>query len=113
MKVLAIAIGAAFGCMASLSAIADPPAQPPMNTFDFAFYDCAAGGAFQVTYDSDTPKTATMTTNDDNKQYVLTRIDVANGVAFSSGPTKFWTDGKSVAVEGTSKPLKNCKMKHD
>jgi len=113
MKVLAMITGAAVGCLPSLSAMADPPVQPPMNTFDFAFYDCADGSAFQITYDSETPKTATMTTNVDNKQYVLTRMDAPSGVAFSSGATKFWTDGKAVAVQGTSKPLKNCKLKHD
>ena len=82
-----------------------------MNNFNFAFYSCADGGAFQISYDSDTPKSATMTTNDNNKAYVLNRADSQSGVTFANGGTKFWTDGKAVQVDGTSKPLKDCKMR--
>ncbi len=111
MKVFALVTGALLGGLTALPATAQAPIQPPMNSFDFAFYNCADGAAFQITYDSETPKSATMTTNDQNKEYVLTRTDAPNGVAFANGPTKFWTDGKTVTVEGTNKPLKNCKLK--
>jgi membrane-bound inhibitor of C-type lysozyme len=82
-----------------------------MNNFNSAFYECANGGAFLISYDSDTPTTATMTTNDQNKQYVLTRTPASDGVQFTNGPAKFWTNGKTVVVEGASQPLKDCKMK--
>ena len=99
-----------MGCIAA-TALAATPMQPPMNNFNFAFYTCGDRGAFQISYDSDTPKVATMTTNDNNKQYVLTRKPVADGVQFSNGAARFWTDGKKVVVEGTATRLENCKRK--
>ena len=94
------------------AAAATPKAmQPPMNSFDFAFYTCDGAGAFQVSYDSETPKTATLTINENNKQYVLNRQPSANGVQFASGPAKFWTDGHTVVVEGAAAPLRNCRRK--
>lgn len=88
------------------------PMQPPMNDFGFAFYNCADGGAFQIIYDSpDAPSRATMITNDNNRKYELARTPDATGAAFAKGATKFWTNGKSVLVEGTSQPLKSCKLK--
>jgi membrane-bound inhibitor of C-type lysozyme len=95
---------------ASAAAAASGPMQPPMNNFDFAFYTCD-GGAFQIAYDSTAPKSATLTTNDDNKQYVLARQPVANGVQFASGAAKFWTNGQKVVVDGTAPPLRDCRMK--
>ena len=87
--------------------------QPPMNDFDSAFYNCADGWAFQMSYDSEKPTSATMTTNADGKSFTLTRsADAAGGgVAFAGGPIKFWTDGRAVRVEGTAQPLKNCTLK--
>jgi membrane-bound inhibitor of C-type lysozyme len=97
---------------ASAAAAAAPrPAQPPMNNFDYAFYTCDGGASFEVTYDSETPKTATLTTNDNDKQYVLARQPVADGVQFASGPAKFWTNGQKVVVDGTARPLQDCRMK--
>ena len=61
-------------------------------------------GAFQVTYDSEAPRVATLTTNDNNKQYVLNRRPVADGAQFSSSAARFWTDGRKVVVEGTAEP---------
>jgi hypothetical protein len=90
-------------------AAAAPKMQPPMNSFDFAFYTCDAGGAFQITYDSDTPTSATLTTNDHNKQYTLMRRPIAEGVQFANGEARFWTDGKKVVVDGTRPSLANCK----
>ena len=91
--------------------MAAAPMRPPMNDFNFAFYTCDGQGAFQITYDSDAPKVATMTTNDNNKQYVLTRRRVAEGAQFSDGAARFWTDGRKVVVEGTATRLENCKRK--
>jgi membrane-bound inhibitor of C-type lysozyme len=105
-------VGGALGWrLISASAIAASSLQPPMNDFDSAFYNCANGGAFEISYDSDTPTTATITTNDQNRQYVLKRAPADNGVQFSNGAAKFWTDGKTVVVEGTRQPLKDCKRK--
>ena len=111
MKALTMVGGALGGCLVAASAAGAPSMQPPMNNFNSAFYDCASGGAFLIAYDSDTPTTATMTTSDSNKQYVLTRKPAPDGVQFTNGPARFWTDGKTVVVEGTSQPLKGCKMK--
>lgn len=91
-------------------AVAQPTTQPPMNDFYQAFYNCD-GGAFLVTYDTDTPMTATLMFAGNNKQYVLPRTKAPSGVQFSTDATRFWTDGKTVTVTGTAQPLKNCKMK--
>jgi membrane-bound inhibitor of C-type lysozyme len=89
-------------------AAAPAPMQPPMNNFDFAFYTCD-NGAFQISYDSETPTAATMTTSDNNRQYELTRKPPGDGVQFSNGAARFWTDGRKVVVEGTKDRLENCK----
>ena len=104
-------VGGAVGCLVSASALAAPPAQPPMNAFYSAFYLCADGGAFAVSYDSETPTTATITTNDHNKEYVLKRTPDANGVQFSNGGVRFRADGRSAVLEGARQPLKDCKLK--
>jgi membrane-bound inhibitor of C-type lysozyme len=92
-------------------AMAQGPVQPPMNQFYSAFYTCDGGGAFMVAYDSDKPETATMTTSNNNKTYTLKRSQVSSGAEFSDGATKFWTDGKTVTVDGTVQPYLNCKLK--
>ena len=102
----------AVTCMARPAAAAPPKLQPPMNDFDFAFYVCEGRGSFQITYDSEAPKNATMTTSDNNKTYALTRKTVANGVEFANGPVRFWTDGHNkVVVEGTATPMQACTRK--
>jgi len=106
----AVPAGFAVGCIAA-SALAAAPMQPPMNDFYFAFYTCDGQGAFQINYDSDAPKVAKMTTNENNKQYVLTRKRTADGAQFSDGVARFWTDGRRVVVEGTATRLENCKRK--
>jgi membrane-bound inhibitor of C-type lysozyme len=93
------------------SAIAAPSVQPPMNDFNFAFYTCDDGKAFQISYDSDAPKEATLTTSNNNKQYLLKRTPVADGVQFSSLGVTFWTDGNSIILKGTEVPFNNCKIK--
>lgn len=111
MKTLIMA-GASFAAtLIGTAATAAPSTQPPMNNFEYAFYTCDNGGAFQISYDSRTPSTAKMTTSNNNKQYTMKRTDDADGVQFTNGSTKFWTDGKSVLVEGTEAPLQNCKLK--
>jgi membrane-bound inhibitor of C-type lysozyme len=83
--------------------------QPPMNQFSQAFYRCDSGEAFMMTYGSDAPQQAQMTTSNDNKTYRLKRTPVGAGVEFSGGPVRFWTDGSDVRVEGTQLPFRNCK----
>lgn len=94
-------------------ALAQPaaPMQPPMNDFTQAFYRCDGGLAFMMSYDGDQPATADMMTNDDGKHYALKRTASQSGVQFSGGGARFWTDGKSVVVEGTKSSFKNCRMK--
>lgn len=86
-------------------------AQPPMNDFTQAFYRCDGGLAFMMSYDSDQPMTADMMTNDDGRHYALKRTSSPSGVQFAGGGARFWTDGKSVVVEGTKSAFKNCKIK--
>jgi len=94
----------------SAPARAEPAKQPPMNDFYEAFYTCESG-AFLVSYDSDTPESATLTTSDKNKKFVLKRTPAPTGFQFTGGAAKFWTDGKTVTVEGAALPFRNCKMK--
>jgi membrane-bound inhibitor of C-type lysozyme len=110
MKALRIVLAALSAGSVAAVATAEPTIQPPMNDFNFAFYTCD-GGAFQISYDSDTPTEAKMTTSDHNKQYVLERKPATDGVQFSGPAAKFWTDGKKVVVEGTTPPMRNCKIK--
>lgn len=100
--------------LAAAPALAQPApakAQPPMNDFSQAFYRCDGGLAFMMSYDSDQPTSADMTTNDDGRHYALKRTTAPSGVEFSGGGAKFWTDGKTVVVEGTRSAFKNCKIK--
>ena len=106
---LYICATAAMGVFA-MPAQSDAPMQPPMNSLQFAFYNCAAG-AFEIEYDSDTPTQATMITSDHNRRYELKRVTSASGVEFSGSGVKFWTDGKKVSVEGAKPLLEHCKRK--
>jgi membrane-bound inhibitor of C-type lysozyme len=108
---LQILAGLVASGIAGTAAAAPPKLQPPMNQFDFAFYVCEGQGSFQISYDSDTPKTATMTTSDNNRAYALTRKPAADGVEFTNGAVRFWTDGAKVSVEGTATPMQGCKKK--
>jgi membrane-bound inhibitor of C-type lysozyme len=92
------------------SALAEEPAQPPMNDFYQAFYICE-GSAFLIEYDSDKPSTATMVTSNNNKRVPMKRIPASTGVRFSGSAAKFWTDGKAVTVEGSAATFRNCRMK--
>ena len=102
-------IGAALAACAAGPATAASPVQPPMNSFNSAFYTCDDNGAFMVSYDSEKPEHAAVTTN--QTRYKLKRDTVTEGVQFSDGAVKFWTDGKTVVMDGTQVPFRNCKMK--
>ena len=94
----------------SAAAIAAEPAQPPMNDFSQAFYKCDGGDAFMMSYDAEDAKTATLTGNHDNKRRELKRSPSDSGFLYKGDQVTFWTDGKSVRVEGAV-AFKNCKMK--
>jgi membrane-bound inhibitor of C-type lysozyme len=103
-----VAAALVAGAMAT-GAVAEEPAQPPMNDFYQAFYICE-NAAFLIEYDSDKPSEATLVTGN-NKKVEMKRIPASSGVRFSGAAAKFWTDGKAVTVEGPAGPFKNCKMK--
>ena len=105
----ALAAAAAHGQPAAPPAPSGP--KPPMNDFSQAFYRCDGGGAFMMSYDADDPAKAEMAGNDGAKPHQLKRTPAANGVEFTGGGVRFWTDGKTVVVEGAKAPFKNCKMK--
>lgn len=89
-------------------ATAQQTMQPPMNDFYDAFYTCE-NGAFLISYDSDMPASATLTSTPNNKRFALKRTPAATGVQFSSETAKFWTDGKAVTVDGADLRFKNCR----
>ena len=93
------------------AAVADSPMQPPMNNFMQAFYTCDNGGAFMISYHGNPAASATMTTSNDNKRYPLKRTKVASGVQFDGGGVKFWTDAKTVTVDGTQTVFRNCQIR--
>jgi membrane-bound inhibitor of C-type lysozyme len=111
-ETLWITLGAALAfSLAAGSAVAQATLQPPMNDFNQAYYRCDGGAAFMMTYESDQPATAEMAANDDNKHHELKRSPSPAGVQFTGGGVKFWTDGKTVVVEGTKSSFKNCRTK--
>ena len=111
MKTFPILCAALASAAVAGSALAAPDAQPPMNQFSQAFYRCDNGGAFMMSYGSNAPQQAQMTTSNDNKTYELKRTPAATGVEFSGGKIVFWTDGKAVRVQGTQLTFRNCKTK--
>jgi len=84
-----------------------------MNSFYEAFYTCDGGAAFNMSYDSDQPTKVEMTANDGSKPVELKREPSPSGVTFAAGAAKFWTDGKTVQVEGAKSAFKNCRMKRN
>jgi membrane-bound inhibitor of C-type lysozyme len=102
---------ALVACLSTAPAMAATRVELPMDSFNNAFYTCDDGGAFLMSYDSNEPKEATMTTSNNSKHYTLKKAKVADGVQFSDQKVKFWTDGKTVVVEGTEVPLNHCKPK--
>jgi len=111
MKGLAL-VGAALAVsLVGAPTMAASSLQPPMDSFNDAFYTCDNGRTFLISYDSDEPANATMTTNDHDKRYALKRTPAPTGFLFSGDAAKFWTDGKSVVVGGTEARFQNCRMK--
>ena len=113
-QILAIlALGLAAGPVLAQAPPAPPAAssgvQPPMNDFNQAFYRCDGGAAFNMNYDSDQPTKVELTANDGSKPVDLKRTPSPSGVEFTAGAEKFWTDGKTVTVEGAKTAFKNCK----
>ncbi|HEY3950138.1 MliC family protein [Phenylobacterium sp.] len=100
----------AAGALAADATTGATPQQPPMNSFNDAYYVCT-GTAFAVSYDSDTPTKAKITTSNGNKEFDLKRTPSPTGVAFAEGAVKFWTDGKTVTVAGTPSKFQGCKLK--
>jgi membrane-bound lysozyme inhibitor of c-type lysozyme MliC len=102
----------ALGAAAGSPALSQPaPMKVPMNDFNQAFYRCDAGGEFMMSYDADDPAKAELAGNDGAKPHELKRVPASGAVEFTGGGVKFWTDGKSVTVDGAKAPFKNCKMK--
>jgi hypothetical protein len=111
VKALPMVVSILASGLVSAQASAAAPKEPPMNDFDFAFYTCAGGDAFQVSYDSETPTKATLTTNNGGKRYQLERKPADQGVEFAKSGVRFWTDGKTVVFEGTTARYRDCKLK--
>jgi membrane-bound inhibitor of C-type lysozyme len=110
MSAWSVTAGVLAAGLIAAPVMAEPAVQPPMNDFYEAFYTCE-GGAFLISYDSETPEKATLTTNLKNKKYEMKRTSAPTGVKFANDAARFWTDGKTATLEGTETPLKNCKMK--
>ena len=108
---MALALGMTLGSTSGAAHAAQPmqPMQPPMNDFSQAFYKCDGGDAFMMSYDAEDAKTATLAGNHDNKHHELKRAPSDSGVKYTSGQLTFWTDGKTVRLDGLA--FKNCKMK--
>lgn len=107
-----------FGCVvagAMLAAagpgLAQSQEKPPMNDFYQAFYTCTSGGAFMISYDDEAPTEAEMVTSNDNRHYQLKRTDSGKGWEFKGGGVRFWTDGKSVVVQGTKAAYSGCRTR--
>jgi hypothetical protein len=90
--------------------IAAAAAQPPMGQFDGAYYTCDDGQAFQIAYDSKTPKAATLTTSNNNARYALKR-QAGEAAAFSNGPVSVSLTDETATVAGTQLKLTGCKLK--
>jgi len=110
MNALPIAGAALAAALDAATTMAAPEMQPPMNDFDEAYYLCD-NGAFLISYDASPPTSATMTTSSNNKRFELKRETATKGVQFSGGPVKFWTDGKTVIVDGAQTTFRNCKIR--
>ncbi|HUO11850.1 MAG TPA: MliC family protein [Caulobacteraceae bacterium] len=102
-------ISATIAAMLASSAFAETAMQPPMNSLDYAYYDCD-NGAFEIDYDSDTPTQATILASN-KARYDLARTTSTTGVMFQKGKVSFWTDGQTVRVTGLEPPLQNCHRK--
>lgn len=111
MRILPLAGLLFAACIVVAPASAKTSYEPPMNDFNFTYYTCDNGAAFQMSYDSNAPTEATLTTSNNNKQYHLKRAPVGSGAQFSNGQVTFWTDGSSVVLKGTELSFSNCRPK--
>ena len=103
-------VGLVLAAGLAAPALAQAPKQPPMNDFNDAFYICDNDASFQMSYESETPQAATLTTKS-NKRFELKRAQSADGVQFIGSGATFWTDGKTLKIEGVDASLRNCKLK--
>jgi membrane-bound inhibitor of C-type lysozyme len=110
MKVALALLAASVGLLTS--GLATAAMQPPMGTFEGAFYTCDEGQAFQVSYDSKDPKSAKVTTSNQNKQYDLKRVAAPDSAKFSNGTVNVSVFGEGAKVEGTEIKLTGCKLKN-
>ncbi len=118
LRVTCVALSLCLG-LAAAPATGQPAAsasgpsgpKPPMNDFNQAFYRCDGGANFMMSYDGDDLAKAEMAANDGAKPHVLKRAPAKDGVEYTGGGVRFWTDGKTVVVEGAKSPFKNCKTK--
>src|SRR3569623_531581 len=92
-------------------AIAAAADQPPMGQFNAAYYTCDEGQAFQISYDSKSPKKATITTSNNNARYKLKRQS-GDAAAFSDGTGSVSLTGQAATVAGTQLKLTGCKLKN-
>ncbi len=111
MKVATLVLAASAG-LAGSTAVAAPATQPPMGQFNGAYYTCDQGQAFAVSYDSSNPKTATVTTSNNNKRYQLKRVAGSAGDEFSNGAVDVSLSGDTAQVRGTALTLSGCKLKN-
>ena len=75
--------------------------EPPMSDFNSAFYTCDEGAAFSVTYDGKRPKTAELTTSNNNKHYALKRTSAKDAPTFAGNGVTFTVRGDTAEVTGT------------
>jgi membrane-bound inhibitor of C-type lysozyme len=114
LKTLVLAVAAGWLSSAAASAAPAPAAstQPPMGQFLGAYYTCDQGQAFEISYDSATPKGATVTTSNNDARYMLKRVAGAAGPQFSNGPVSISVTGNDARVQGTAIKLTDCKLKN-
>jgi hypothetical protein len=86
--------------------------QPPMGQFLGAYYTCDQGGSFEISYDSKSPKVATITTSNNDHRYQLKRVAGATGPQFSNGTVNVSVSADGAQVQGTTVSLTDCKLKN-
>ena len=107
LKTPALAVMILAGLGAATSAAA--ATESPMSDFNSAFYTCDEGAAFSVTYDGKRPKTAELTTSNNNKHYALKRTSAKDAPTFAGNGVTFTVRGDTAEVTGTDLSLQNCK----
>jgi membrane-bound inhibitor of C-type lysozyme len=103
---------ASAGLLSSALAASAATVQPPMGDFDAAYYSCDQGQGFQISYDSKSPASATVTTSDNNARHQLKRVSAASGPEFSDGTVTVSVTSQGAQVKGTQVALTGCKLKN-